>query len=332
MGDPHATPEELEDCENLMQLVLDTATSSRADVVTLLGDLYNTHDVLNIRVIEFWKRWLTKLEEVCDVAAVLGNHDQVTPTQRFPHALMAHPEISVYDRPLFFLSEAHQKVAVVPYCHDNEEFLTWVHELAERGEPHTLICHQTFDGSRYENGFYAKDGVPVEQLPKCFKTVISGHIHTPQKIGPVVYVGAPRWRTRSDVNVDRHLWLLEHSEQGTKLLSRTPTGPHLRRLWAYDDRPGNPVNPVGYSRSKDKLWVDVYGPDAAYVRDRETELKATYGAVTRPFPDRERRAEVTESVGAGAAFWSFLGKFRSPYGTDLETLQKMAEDRIGRGV
>lgn len=333
VGDVHATPDDLDDCERLLELVLATAQQHAVAAVTFTGDTYNTHDVLNVRVVAFWRRWFQRLGaagyRVCDV---LGNHDQVAPTQRFPHAMESHPEVDVYDAPRVFLEvDAHEAVVALPYYHDNAEFLDNADSLATAfPSAHTLFCHQTFQGAAYENGFYAKDAVDLAALPAAFKTVISGHIHTPQKVGRVVYVGAPRARTRADVNVERYLWVLEHGPTATRPVARVATGTACRRLWAYDDRPDAPVVvPAAYDRAKDRLWVDVYGPDEAVVRAREGVLKAAYGAVTRPFPDRFKRSAVTEAAGVEVAFQKFLAAFQAPYGTTQARLAELVGARLG---
>lgn len=327
VGDPHAVATELEDCERLMVLVEKTAREQEVDCITILGDLYDTHNIVDVRVMEFWRRWFGSIQLPTRIRVVLGNHDQVTPTQRFPHALLAHTEDVVVCDGATMLTGS---VAIIPYCHDVEEFVSLAEELSSKWSPHTLICHQTFDGSKYENGFPAKDGVPIERVPACYKTIVSGHIHTPQRVGSrVVYVGSPRWRNRNDVNVDRYLWVLEHTAEKTRPLARIPTGPHCRRLWAYDDRPDGPVDPVGYDRSKDKLWVDVYGPNEAYVRERVSEVVAKYGAVPRSFPEKSRRSVVTEAQGSAVAFKKFAEAFVPPNGTDKDSLMKMAESRLG---
>jgi hypothetical protein len=42
---------------------------------------------------------------------------------------------------------------------------------------HEVVCHATFNGARYENGFYAKEALDPDAVPQ--KRIISGHIHTP---------------------------------------------------------------------------------------------------------------------------------------------------------
>lgn len=330
-GDPHCVPEELEDCERLMELVASTAKALDIPVVIGTGDFHNTHDTVSVRVTDFWRRWFKILtDDSRDVVGIRGNHDQTSPTQAEPHALQSYPEIEVPLPGNEGVGRLSPWVVGLPYFYDTEAFVAAAEAAAKcHPEAHALFCHQTFQGASYENGFFAKDAVQLVRVPVQFKTIISGHIHTPQIVGRCVYVGAPRWRTRSDVNVERFINVFEHDADGTRLIKKISTGDVCRRLWAFDDRPGDPVDPVGYKQGRDRLWIDVFGPDESYVRNREAELKAGFGAVTRGFPDRAKRTEVSESEGIETAFGRFTSAFKPPHGTPKQTLKDLLGARLG---
>jgi Calcineurin-like phosphoesterase len=331
VGDPHCTPDEIEDCEALLKLVFDSAASRKIEAVVFLGDLYNSHDVVSVRVTDFWRRWFKALiDDGREVSSLRGNHDQTSPTQAEPHALQSHPEIEVPLPPREELSALSPYVVGLPYYHDAEAFVAAAVDAARRWpRAHSLLAHQTFQGATYENGFFAKDAVQLENVPAQFKTIISGHIHMGQDVGRAKYVGAPRWRTRSDVNTERFLHVFDHSKTETRLIEKVPTGPVCKRLWAFLDLPDAPVDPLGYVQGKDKLWIDVFGPDHEYVRSREAELKAKYGAITRGFPDRARRADVSEAMGIDTAFGKFTEAFQPPHGTSKEALKELLGARLG---
>ena len=326
VGDPHSTPDELDDCEALLRLVQRTADEHRVGVITFLGDLYNSHDVVTTRCIEFWHRWFRELSGQAGVVAIRGNHDQVTPSEAFPHALLAHPDIVVIDRPqaMPYL----EGCVAMPYYHDAAEFLEGTRQLA-RMATRLLFCHQTFQGAQYENGFYAKDGVDVNAVG--IPSIISGHIHSPQKVGKASYPGAPRWRTLSDANEDRFLWVLEHDGDHIRLAAKVPTGDACRRIWRYDDRPEAPAD-VSNARPGDDVRIDVYGPTPEYVAERRAALKASCGAVTRPFPERARKAAVSEALGVEVAFDRYRDQFRAPNGSAPEVLSATVRERLAEVV
>jgi DNA repair exonuclease SbcCD nuclease subunit len=99
-------------------------------------------------------------------------------------------------------------MAYLPYIHDNDEFIRIANELHQHS--HTLICHATFDGAEYENGFYAPDG--IDQYKLNYKCIISGHVHKQADLGKVWYPGTPRWLTSSDANEEKGIWIVEHTE------------------------------------------------------------------------------------------------------------------------
>lgn len=329
VGDVHATPDELEDCEALLQFVVKVAKEHDVNTVTFLGDQYDTWDVVNTKCIDFWQRWLCKLATVVDAnVCLVGNHDQVSPTHQYPHAMLAHQvESYVISKPG---TPPLPNCIAMPYFHDPVAFVSAVKELvAQNPQAHTLFCHQTFQGAKYDNGFFAKDAIQLDDVPESIRYVISGHIHTPQVIGKrCLYPGSPRWRTLSDANIDRSILLFEHTESSTRLVSRVPTGDVCRRIWYFQDYPDQPYDGLG-AIAKDQIRIDVYGPNDKYVRERETELKAKYGARTRGFPDRQRRTEVSEAEGIETSFARFSDLFEPPRGTPRAILKTMIGERLG---
>lgn len=326
VGDVHATPDELDDCENLLLLVERTAAERPTSHIVFMGDQYNTHDVVNTRCIEFWRRWFSRLQDGgYKVIALRGNHDQVNPTAPYPHSMLAHPEILVVDKPMEL---PIMSCAAMPYYASNEEFVAEANAL-HKANPHlaTLFCHQTFQGASYENGFYAKDAIDLAEV--TWPNLVSGHIHTPQKIGKAIYVGAPRWRIRSDANIERWLTYAETTPTKLNFKHKTPTSSACRKIWVQIDKPDEPAVIGSYQQGKDKLYIDVYGPTDKYVRDRETELKSLFGAVTRGFPTRTKIDSVSEIEGVEVAFSKFAGRFQPPNGTSVSILNSMLEQRLG---
>lgn len=318
IGDPHVVPEELEDAERLLDLAEDVADRRSVDVITVMGDLHNNHDAVSTKVIEFWCRRFKKGRWI----GLVGNHDMVSPTEQYPHALLAYPNITVVGQPTVL----DIGVAAMPYYPDAAEFLAASIQLAKESPATTLFCHQTFAGAQFENG-WKPDGA-VDPMAVPFKLIISGHIHMPQTLcRKVIYVGAPRWRTRSDAGTKRSLLLLEHDGPQTRLLERIDTGGACSRIHCFQDSPDTPADLSGLDAVKDRVYVDVYGP-AAHVRSREAVLKEL-GARTRGFPTQETKVAVTEALGIEAAFGGYAMDFKPPNGTNLAVLRQEAGRRLG---
>jgi DNA repair exonuclease SbcCD nuclease subunit len=320
VGDPHAEPGDLQDCKALADFVLRVAVEQKVDGIVLSGDLYHTHAIIHAEVQLFWFDFFEECSKHgVTVALVKGNHDAPGTEGSRATALIAHKHqahISALHEPV-----VEGGVLFCPYT-TPEKLVEWSEKYSEC---ETLVCHQTFDGSVYENGMFAPDGVDPGLIKQ--KRIISGHIHTPQEFGKVWYPGAPRWRTLADANVDRAIWALEFDSNG-ELVSRTPfdTGRVCRRIVFREDTPDKPVMEVEFPDPKDEFRVDIRGPQA-WIDQRKPffEGRARYRTFAT---DRLVRAVVRESEGVGIAFAKWVNAFEPPRGTPKNVLQKMADSRV----
>lgn len=321
VGDPHARLEDLDDCEALVTLIEDIITANRVHRITFLGDQHHTHAIMNVEVMGFWRRSIERLlsnfdQGAPDIYFMLGNHDQPGDASSKSHALLAYvdmPGVVVIDHPVLVEGVLH-----LPYMHDRDAFVA----AANAHDSMTLVCHQTFNGAKYENGFYAKDGVDPELVPQ--KYIISGHIHDPQSFGKVGYFGSPRWLTTSDANKDRFLNIVEHDDAGVPVkITPIPTEPALRKIIHLVDSPDKPVDVVFNPRHR--YLVDVQGP-SSWVDERR-------GLFVGKAKVRTQRldkvvARVRESEGIAKALRRFLKTYHPPNGTDTAVLEKLVDARL----
>lgn len=313
VGDIHATPEELGDCEVLMNFVEEIAEREEVDEVCFMGDQHHTHNIIRAEVMAFYRarfkawrqrRWLTR--------ALVGNHDYAGEGHPV-HAMMIYEDIiNVVDRPLLVSGRLY-----LPYYADREKFVV----DAQAG--HTLICHQTFEGSMYENGFYAQDGVDPARLPQ--KHIISGHIHTPQGFDRVKYIGAPRWRSRDDANIDRYIMLYEFTDEGDVVdYVGFSTNDVCRQIKYVLDTPAMPFG--GDLDPKVDWRIDIQGP-ADFVESRKALFQRP-GVKVRTFKTDKVVVRVKESEGIATAFHTYLSNHTPKAGTSKERLAKMAAERL----
>lgn len=321
VGDPHAQHHDLRDCKALADFILRVGAEGKHDALILAGDLYDTHAIIHAEVQWFWRQFLAQAADVFDdIYVIKGNHDAPGTVGTGACALWAHfdqENVTVVMAPVLV-----GRVLFCPYAADPNQLVTWAKDDAELAD--VLFCHQTFDGSRYDNGFYAGDGVDPELIPQ--ETVISGHIHLPQLFGKVWYPGAPRWRHLSDANIERAIWTLEI--EGGKVVSKTPhlTGGVCRRIWQFEDRVDAPADANKVFDSKDTVHVEVVGPkDWIDARRPLWEGRARVQTVRT---DIKAQIQVRESEGLGVAFDKWVDGFQAPRGTDSATLRQMARERV----
>lgn len=218
IGDPHIKPVNIDECEALMHFIHDTVLNEKPDRLEILGDLFHTHSILRLEVINFWDSWLDILSEAVETIVLVGNHDQSGDYSADYHALSVFHRIKRRNLKIIENPQNQGIFAYVSYMHDPEKFIETANTLATQGAK-VLVCHQTFNGAKYESGVYAPDGIDPSRLN--FALIVSGHIHSTQAFGNVKYPGTPKWDTASDANEKKGIWLYEHDDTTGDIISET---------------------------------------------------------------------------------------------------------------
>lgn len=319
VGDPHVVVEELDECRRLAAFILEKQRLHPEATTILLGDLYNNHANIRVEVMAFWDQFFA---DATKTIALVGNHDRPHHGDSRTHSLMAHakhPGVQVVDKPV-----AVDGIGLFPYMETPEAF---AEALKAVGDIKYLICHQTFQGARYEAGFYAPDGVPTESLPAGLQ-VISGHIHSPQKVGDRVwYPGAPRWRSVADANIDRFVYLV-------RLDLTSSLSPMVVEQWPTETAGCTPIRiqtvetmtEVEAVTVTPGLRVQLQG-DEAFVRKAEKALKEK-GVRFRSQVVGAIGNQVRESEGVISALGRYLDTFQAPNGTTKEELRSLLASRV----
>ena len=311
VGDPHITVDAIEEGERLMDGVCTTALEEGVREICILGDLHHNHSVIRVEVLHFWKRAIEAMKAVCKVRAIVGNHDLSYTGDG--DALMAYPEADI-------VRGFHKEDGILYISYQSD-----VKEIERICQQHYdcfgLVCHQAFRGSVYESGMAVGESESVDPDVIPQKWVISGHIHSPGRIGKVTYAGAPRWRTLNDANKDRNLPVVEHHRDGNMIVQKyVDTSKWCRRIHKLEDRETSPIQtpiPEGDVR------VDVFGT-LVYLNRRVPELKAL-GCRVRDFRLDAPAAQVRESEGVGVAFRRYRSEYRAPQGTPTNVLEQETE-------
>jgi DNA repair exonuclease SbcCD nuclease subunit len=188
VGDLHAQLSNLEDTELLGNFIVETIKVDKVDSVIFTGDIYHNHAVLRQEIIKVVQELMHKISDAVmpgRVYVVVGNHDGMSPTdatinsvrQTLGHIVDVVDVDAVEDGDF----------TMVGFESTQEKFLK---KLEGTDPKNILICHQTFDGAKYENGFYAPGGLDQSLVPQS--VVLAGHIHSNQTVGKINYLGTPR--------------------------------------------------------------------------------------------------------------------------------------------
>lgn len=173
--------------------------AKRPDIsdVFVLGDVTdkkNRHDAKLVNSIVEHFEYLAEAGKPIHV--LQGNHDYEDPKWAFLSFLDAIPGINFYTDPTPVRLENGGRVLFVPSGVPTFNS-DWIEQLGVYDERFHLICmHHPVPGSILSNGQKLKlekwEGDFYGDKSKSKKTpIISGDIHTPQRVGRVLYVGAP---------------------------------------------------------------------------------------------------------------------------------------------
>jgi DNA repair exonuclease SbcCD nuclease subunit len=295
VGDPHATVDSLEDVRAVLQYANSLAHSEQVDNIVILGDLFHTHQTVNLYVLNFWMEELKKITVPTSsivwapkVMLLVGNHD--IPGKADPNvinslkSLASIPNVQVISAPF-----VKQGIEYRPYMHSNTDFEA-LPELA----PH-LVAHVTVNGAQFENGFYVKPEECVNVDAMKYASIISGHIHKPGPVGgKVYYVGSSRWVTQSDANQQKYLTLVTY-DGATANRVNYPLSKYATPIFVLDwtegqDKPKMPPN--------GKVTLNLHG-SVDWIR--ETSATLTNVSVRR-FPKTSQSVRVSEAKGIPRAF------------------------------
>jgi len=320
VGDPHVKPSNLEESERAMEYVIDLAKRQRVDRIEILGDLFHTHAILRLEVLDFWNRWLNRMP--VETVVLVGNHDMTGDKNSDTHALEVFKEmpngITVVDEPIL-----RGIYGYLPYQHSQESFLSLAQRLAHDGA-RVLVCHQTLGGAQYENGFYAPDAIDPSLIP--FDLIISGHIHKRQIIKAggktVIYPGTFRWDTVSDANEIKGLTIYEHDSQTGQILSEEffPTAdvcpPIISVTWQEGDE-----HPDMYLDTNARVTVELVG-SSSWVKLQKEHLKGRVNIKTKITDSRLARMQ------SGTNLEEFINKIFETHIDKQNLLRFMKEEGL----
>lgn len=312
VGDPHVKVSNLEESERLLQFVLDKARELNVDTIELLGDLFHTHAIVRLEVLEFWKKWLWKLSEEFVTIVLVGNHDQSGNHFSDSHALgvfvnLNPDKLHIIERPTLI-----KGIGYLPYIHDNSKFIKEANALAELGAK-CLVSHTTYEGSKYDNGIYAPDGVCPDDIDNRYVNLISGHVHGEQEFGRVWYPGTARWDTASDANKRKGIWICSHvgpsSAVGEGYVSTTKAGVLLEREFiSTGGRVCTPIVSIEWKEGEEapqipeeaKVQIELIG-SSSWIAQQKESLKGQVSIRTKITDSKK-----SESRKAGNSLFEYL--------------------------
>ena len=321
VGDVHAVIPELQDCHALIDLIEKTAIEQKVDQVLFLGDLYHNHRVIASEILYFWHTVFERFKaSKLNVASMVGNHDKSAENaDPKVHALVAHKQqIHVIEEPY-----TDTGILYLPYYSDKQAFIDDA-KAASKGT-NTLICHNSFEGSKFNDGYFDPEGVDPVFIKQ--EKVIAGHVHLPFEFGKITHIGAPRWRTLTDANTDRNIVLYEFDSNGN-ILNRTnfSTNEVCRQIKHVIDTEEAPFD-LNLFDPKHDFRIDLKGSES-YIEKRKKELQRP-GLKIRTLKIGQTKVQVRESDGIKVAYHKFAARYTPKFGTPNDKLINLSNERLG---
>lgn len=322
VGDMHVVRSELKECNKMIEFIKSILDSDPTiEILDFMGDQTNNHSSIDAYVMDFWQKsleWLiarSREKTPLYINLLVGNHDMANPKDASTVNSMELLEskrngIHVISRPTHKYG-----ILYVPYTHNIDSF---VQVCKNYPKTPTVFCHQSFNGAKYENGFPIQDGVEVNLIPQS--KVISGHIHNFTKLGKIVYVGSPRWRTILDANQPKGVHIVDVNDNGMVIDFQTrPTDNVVTPIYAFMDTEEDPVFEDALPKSG-TIFIDVYG-SYAYVNERKKSFPKHYKI--RTYINKIAQSSIKESDGIDVAMSKWVDSYKPKLCTKEELKQFM---------
>lgn len=181
----------------------------QGDILIHLGDVYDSRQSLNIKVLNLGVSIFEKLSEIFQdgIYIIAGNHDlwgKMSNEVNSLKSLKWIPGVNIIENPITLVVN-NRTFFMMPWRADHGE----ESKTLDSVDPHDfLCCHADIRGLKFNRYTTVEDGAEVEKFKK-FKSVYSGHIHFSQKIENINMLGSPYEITRSDMDNPKSVLLLD---------------------------------------------------------------------------------------------------------------------------
>lgn len=275
------------------------------DDVYILGDLTEAKDRHSAWLVNQVVDSIYALSGLCPVTIICGNHDRADADQPFFEFAKRLHDVTWINKPKLLGG-----YVFLPHTDNYEkDWKDWF--LLDNIDAY--FCHATFDGATERGVRY--NGIPASIFPKGSR-VYSGDIHTPQKVGPVTYVGAPYLIDFGDDYEPRVIVL-----EGNKEISVPVPGPQKRLIiWGdnqHDVKPGDVLKVRVRLTPKDSVsWWDVRDDISAWASTRKCSINSI-----EPIVEYGEAAKIKPSEAVVVSDEELMKSYAERQGLDDKTLQ-----------
>jgi len=175
---------------NCLKEVLDKGRELDCPIV-FLGDIFDSKDRIPSYVLNAFYDEITAYPKDKDIYILVGNHDYLMKDNPTYKILDKFENIHIVDKASVFEIEdvLHN---FIPFIRDEKQFIENIKKFNKTDDiekDSILFLHQDINGAKYSESISVENTIK-EDLFKNWNKVISGHIHIPQKLKKVEYVGS----------------------------------------------------------------------------------------------------------------------------------------------
>jgi DNA repair exonuclease SbcCD nuclease subunit len=181
----------------------------KGDVLMHLGDVYDSRQSLNLKVLNLGISIFEELSKIFHngIYIICGNHDifgRSTNDVNSLKSLKWIPRVNIFEEPET-IQFGPKKVFLMPWRKDHEA----ERETLSKVEEHDyMFCHTDLKGLLFNKFVRIEEGLNYDDMNK-FERVYSGHIHYSQNFGKMRMLGSPYQLTRSDTDNPKGITVLD---------------------------------------------------------------------------------------------------------------------------
>ena len=188
IGDPHFRVDNIPEVDMFIDRMEALAKAESPNVIIILGDVLHTHERIHTIPLNKAYEFIQKMSEIAPTYVLVGNHDYIQNQQfltenHWMNGMKSWGNVWVVDRVVHLALEEYDFV-LCPYVPNGrfEEALNTLEDFDWK-QSNCIFGHQEFYGCKMG----AIVSVEGDKWDLTFPNVVSGHIHSRQKIQENVY-------------------------------------------------------------------------------------------------------------------------------------------------
>lgn len=220
-SDWHTSPQNLSQCEVVVQQILEVIKREHCSYILNLGDVKDAFNPVDQRATNFLIQAVEEISHLCPILVVLGNHDRIGPSDVLDSCL---PVVNAaggmtFEIPTVTKLANDLRLSVVPYIRDTQALRKAFLDVLPERRSGLLVFHAEVQGCCLTTQARSHYAITLADVhPQKYLMCLGGHIHYPQRMGRNLwYVGSPFCHDWGECNQQKGFLLVEVSGSSVKV-------------------------------------------------------------------------------------------------------------------